>query len=440
MAIAFVAAAQVSATSSITVAPPAGWAAGQFALLSAVVRNGSSSGGVFTNAITPPTGWTTIHKGDAMWVGYRFLQSGDVNWTVSASGSTTVLSDMATFTGVDATNPVDVSAFAHMRAQGMQGYGGGFSPPVNPTHSDDYLVLCCGGGYSSGGAPTAPSGYTSHGTATGGSSVFIGLFGKQATSAATQAGVSALTSVMASGYSVFSGIVALKTSGSATVAAAAAFPYLAASVNTFYGAVTTSTNITADFNDLASPNDLLFVHISGTGTTVINAPDATWTAINLVAGVYSWYRTARSGDPSTFNFTAAASTTVNVHTQVVKTNAAQTWPVFDKAAFNSAAASTTTPSTPALTSAGSNELLLTRIANNSGTSSTMTYHPTGSNVEDLISFAAPNESLGHLVNSPSPSPTAYCTKSAAATNTDVAAAILVGLARTTPQVQQMILS
>ncbi|MBR8344643.1 hypothetical protein [Burkholderia ambifaria] len=436
MAITLIAAASLTGSSSLSVAPPAGWSAGQFALLSVVVRNGGSAS-VYTGSITPAAGWTTIHKGDAMWVGYRFLQAGDTTWSFTSPSF--MASEMVTFTGVDATNPVDVSAFAHMRCSGMQGTAGGVSPPVNPTHTDDYLVLACGGGYSSGGTPTAPSGWTALGVVNS-SFVFLGFFGQQSSSAATQGSAMAGTTVMAASYSNFAGTIALKTSGSSAATPAAAFPYLAGTLNTFTGTALTSTSITAGFGDLASPGDLMFAHVATSGTAVISPPDSTWNAINLITGVYSWWRVSKSGDPATFNFSAGTTTTANVHTQVVKSNLASALPIFDTAGRNTAAASTTTPSTPALTSASTGELLLTRITNNSGTTSTMTYVPSGSNIGDAISTGGPSESFGHLVNSPSPSPTASATKSAAGSNSDTAAAFLVRLINITPQAQQMILS
>ncbi len=395
------------------------WTAGNFALMLACGYSTTPD----SAAIVPPAGWTTIHQAEGMWLGYRFLQAGDTSWTVTCTNGSDIGVEFTQLTGVDTSNPVDVTAFAHLRGQGPQGYAGGTCPPVNPNYANDFLVHVAGCN-SSGSSSTPPSGWSGLGSVNG-NGIGLRLSGLQASSAGTTAQVSAGTLVM-SGPFAFSGMVALKTAGDTLVSPQPPFPYLAGTIYSFSAQATTSSPITASFHDLFSPGDLLLVHITiSTATTV--TPPAGWTQLTLNSNSLLFYRTAQSGDPSALSFSVAASTYAICHTQTIKPHGSSNSPLVDSSGFNSAAASTTTPSTPALTASVATDLLLTRIDNTGTSSSTIAYHPSGANFEDIISYYGPNSSLGHLCNSPSPTPTAYGTKSTAGVGLDTAIAMNIKL-------------
>lgn len=425
---------------------PGGAVAGQFALAT-IAFNTGNLGTSSVPAFTPPVGFTTIQLGESAWIGYRFVQAGDNTFAytrgVGGGGYTPWV--VSTFTGVDTTNPVDAFAVKYQRGFVNEGTGGGYCPPVNPNYANDMLVHVAGGA-SATSSITAPTGLTGVG------SIANSAYGAccrqailQLTSAATTASYMAGQAAITAYASGFSGVVLLKAAGDTPVTPSAPFPYLAVTATNTANTISSVTSFVINTQGIPAVGDLMLVHVTVSNPgAVITPPDGTWAQLMLATnGVNTFYRLAQSGDPTTFTFGLANSGSTDFTTvfQLVKKMGSTRVLGIDTYGYNSAASSTTMPSTPALMLAGANELLLTLLANDGTTTAQITYAPGSSGaVSETMNYGYGNSHFGWLINPSNPTPTVYGTKSAAGVQTDIAAAFAIRLVPPQPpRPQQMIL-
>ena len=115
-------------------------------------------------AITPPTGWTTIAAGLGWWIGYRVFVSGDAS-SITASVATSGnfwMSSAVCYSGVDNTKPIDAANwFAQLAvASAVAPTTLVRAPSLNPSYTNDQLVVCLMGCNDTGGTFTFPGGLT----------------------------------------------------------------------------------------------------------------------------------------------------------------------------------------------------------------------------------------------------------------------------------------
>ena len=422
MAIAFVASqgSNGGSNSSPSFSLPSGFTAGQFALCTIKITNTfNAAGGQTQSFSTLPTGWTTIYRDSFQWTGYRFLQAGDTTFSFAFSSSNNWAALVSTYTGVDATNPVDTSAFVYALVLGPQS-SEFVSTPCNPSYTTDFQVNVYS--YDTFTTFGVPSGTTSNGSIAG-SSVAILHAGVQLSSAVTSTAYTASASPISYGAN-HAGQVLLKTSGASSTTPAGAFPYLNATQNCLASGALTSTggSLTAFYGPQPVVGDVMLFHTAASGAVTITPPSG-WTALTTpTTGIQTWYRAFQSGDPASFTFTYGTNSSVAccTHTQLVKIMGSGV-PAYDNDSANTAAASTTSPNTPAITLASANDLLLTRISNTGSGGKTWSYVPgsTGA-LENGIYYSGPSESFGWLNKAGTTAPQVHCTAGGAATGTDVA--------------------
>lgn len=124
-----------SLCSSISLSTPSGWASGDL-FMTSVTWNTSS------DSLTAPAGWTQIDttitdSGFALADFYHLATSSEPSsYTWTFSGSTQVVAALSDYSGVDSTNPIDVSATAVDTSNSTSHA----APSVTTTKPDDMLV------------------------------------------------------------------------------------------------------------------------------------------------------------------------------------------------------------------------------------------------------------------------------------------------------------
>ncbi|WP_233343624.1 hypothetical protein [Burkholderia cepacia] len=432
---------------------PSTWAAGQFALLAVQAFTDTTAN--YGNTVTVPSGWTNIYNAGSFCVCYRFLQAGDTGPSIVTSSGVGWGAMITTFTGVDTTNPIDAKGFCCTR-NGLS--TNTMAPPINPGYSDDYLVFAWGG---SGGtsAVSPPSGMTGIGSiANLNTEAAVRFAGVQLASGA-RVGSAYQTPMTTANVAPFnnttSGLIALKTSGSThAVTRPNTNPYLASALNgTIGNSITAGAMISARFEEIAAPGDVLMAFFDSTGAGAVTPPDSSWKKIgvdlapgSVPAGFYWFVRTSVAGDPQTFSFTNSGSTdTINVNTATVKMMPGGTSGTvgLDNITWTSQVATGTNGPVVAAQSfsgAAADELLLTRQAQASSTSVTFSGSSGWVAVTKTIS-PNPNSTLGVDYSPTNPTPASSPTKASAGSGNELNAIITFRVVPpSTKQSQQMMLS
>lgn len=346
-AIAFVAGSTGSAglSTSQSVTLPTGYnTAGDLTIITATADN--------TGTITAPSGWTAIFNASGTVVVYRLYQSGDpssVTFTLGTSGRWAYAA--GTYSGVDSTNPVDVSGATVVVAGGagsnstQNKYAQLLKwPSVNPTYSTDQLLLLSGYGGSLGGAkPTAPSGFTSRENQNG--QTVSALFDKALSTTANTGELQ--TTGLSYNTSPFVGVsVALKTSG-ASHATAASPRVTVAGLNFTKTSSGTSCPVTLQNT---SNGALVAVFVVAAGTQTISVPSG-YSSVQSGAGGGLWTHTWSTGDTTSPTFTLSGSNAcMSLALTLVGAGSTNT-PAVDASGINAGASSV---SVSALTPSGSN--------------------------------------------------------------------------------------
>ena len=145
-------------THTLPIGKPTGTQPGDF-LLACITRSWGGTYGV--DVVTPPAGWTliqkTTHSYTIVFTFYRFAQAGDPDYYVfniahDVTGWDHATGNIARYTGVDFTNPVDVWG----GAGGDCTIGTATAPSVHPSYDNGRLIVVFGD--ASPSSFTAPSG------------------------------------------------------------------------------------------------------------------------------------------------------------------------------------------------------------------------------------------------------------------------------------------
>jgi hypothetical protein len=345
--------------------------------------------------VVPPSGWTVLYSSMNCLVCYRLYQSGDASTiTATATGTPTGspfwMSAAVTYSGVDATNPVDgVNSLTSYPV----GSGQVFShttrgPSLNPNYATDQLVTFSMLAYSgNGGSFTPPSGQTTRASAASGPSCAISDVALSS-AAATGDQTSTWAAAGASGLPQVGVNVLLKTSGATPQTPASPNPSIVglSAIESGTAAATWTPNL-AWLNLQAG--DLLVVgltnSVSGTTGTTMTPPSG-WTQIqSLNFGAVFTHTWTGSGDNTSPVFTLGASAFAEGVVSVLrKTGTGTQVPAVDLS--GSAGGTSTSASAPSLTCANPPEALLLHFMAQSTSSGGWSTTPTGPTTDAQITF------------------------------------------------------
>lgn len=342
MAIAFRAGATGPSTNSATTYTmnlPAGLVDGDVVLAISPHTNGTTP--------TVPAGWTAIGNGKSnIAAGYKVWHTGDATTIVMTDSTGTFWQGVCVaYSGCDASNPVDDVGVHVVRGDNiaMNLYR---APSLVPSYNNEMAVALYGrDNSSSGGSWTAPSGWTSRQTSTGGPGV--GIFEKALTGG-TETGNADIAHSSTLAAFEFGATVLLRPASATTAAHSPIISQGAVRVND-----QNSTSFAPDLTTLGVQNGDMVLVAFANGTTISTTPTG-YTLQAIDTGVALYTHPWATGDTTTPTWTFTSSA-FRLYTVVLLRTKGGTAPViFDVAGHSNGAGTVTTPS---LTPAGSGEFL-----------------------------------------------------------------------------------
>lgn len=369
-----------SHSTSTTINLPSGTTTGDFTIIVGSYLN--------LTTVTPPSGWTNIINANGQFACYRMWQSGDPS-SVTFTGSTTNwwATAAASYTGVDATTPIDTSnsCFANTKNWGSNSLYK--APSVNPSWNNDLLLaVLWNSPFVGGGTLTPASGFTSRVVSNPGPCVAI--TDKQLSSAAAT-GDAVSTWLNTSASLVGAAQIALHASGD--TAAAPADPSITwGAVYANNGLFSGPGTITIPLSSLnAQQDDLIciFAADNNLGGAYPTAP----TGYTLQAsgnGSFLWTRSYQSGDADPGIVLSA--TNYSAHAAIaLRSVGSASPPVIDQVNSAAGSGSPSTATLSSLTPATATEYLLAWFGQND-TSGGDTWTPPGGLTQQLTSTFGPS--------------------------------------------------
>jgi hypothetical protein len=345
-----------SSSTSETLSMPTGYNTAGNITIAAFCNQGSLT-------ITPPSGWTTIASGLGWWIGYRVYVSGDassITATVSTSG-TFWMSAAACYSGVDNTNPVDAANWFVQLCLPTSITPAPTplvrAPSLNPSYTNDQLVVFLMGCNDTGGTFTFPGGLTQRQSNVAGPCMAV-LDTALTSTAATGNYNGAISNAAATEPQI--GVqIALKAAASTSGTLAVANVTQGGLIFGANNNVTPSTSVALALGALGlKTGDLIVVALttgqSSTGA-LISAPSG-YSGIQTTSysGIYTHTWTG-SGDNATPTFTLSPAAYATFSVSVLRAGGTGTISV--DTSFFGTTGGNTAPS-PSLTPASTNEMLL----------------------------------------------------------------------------------
>ncbi len=345
-----------SNTTSETLTMPTGYNTAGNMTIAAFCNEGSL-------AITPPTGWTTIAAGLGWWIGYRVYVSGDassITASVASSGNFW-MSSAVCYSGVDNSNPIDAANwFVQLSvATGVSPTSLVRAPSLNPSYTNDMLVVCLMGCNDTTGTFTMPGGLTSR--QTNGAGPAVAMLDVTLTSTVATGNYNGAISNFAANEPQIGVQIALKaaasTSGTPAVANVTQGGLIFGANNNY--APSTSMPVALGALGLKTGDLVVIAVTTGQASVAAGAtisPPSGYTGIQTTSysGIYTHTWTG-SGDNATPTFTLSPTAYAIYSVHILRAGGTGTISV-DTSFFGTLG--TNTAPSPSLTPASTNEMLL----------------------------------------------------------------------------------
>ena len=344
-------------------------------------------------AITAPSGWTLIGTSPSankytMSLYHHIVAAGNpTSYTWSFSPNSTATGGITAFSGVDTTNPIDVTA-----SQANGSTTAHIAPSVTASYSNG-VVVPFWGFQSAQSATSIDASLTSIWNANNTTNSGISSGYVQLTNAGSTGTYTATTATTSSSLAQ---TIALQPS-----AAAAGVQYVAV---TAPFTCTSCTTLTATMPTGWKAGDLFITSITwNTNTATLTAPSG-WTQIDstITTGTFAqadFYHYAATGDPNSYNFTFSSAAGLSQVSTAEFQGVDQTTPIDVSA--TAVSASGTTDNAPSVTTTVAQDMLFDIWSWNTGTNassitSTMTkiWDAQSGNASTNVSTAAGYELLG----------------------------------------------
>jgi hypothetical protein len=403
---------------SITVTLPTGFnSSGNCTIVSAVqTGNGTDNP---SNTLSLPSGWTTLVQYPGFIVGYRMWQSGDPSSiTLTSTASNWWEANAVTYSGVDATNPID-AAFGYTAVNSDPNHSAGKNiilPSLNPSYSGGMMVGVMAKNTSSSGATfTLPSGFTSRASVNAGPAICTFDQVRTPTDGTPTGYFLGQCSAVTTWYGA---MVLLHGSGNAPVTQQAGQPVLIGLQNFDGGAASSAAvPVAGPLNLKTGDLVLVFIDLPSGGTIT---PPSGWTQAANQGSAYLFEHSYTSGDTDP-TFTFNGTYYYHVRTLAFRKSNGSSNPAVDQSETASGTAAVTLAG---MTPANSNEFLACFWGLASGSSESWTSEPSGSINVEIVDTWGPTGIFAWT--QPGASPTgSFSAQNAASSSTLQAIGVLV---------------